>query len=95
MNFGNFESFFSYLLEELCVFSLCLSPQIRCESFSIKTLIEVEAFEIFEIQFIRAIRSNLIDYRKGELLLFHDSFESLRYCKHVVIFKCSIICNVL
>ncbi len=57
-----FKSLFSYLLEELCVFSLCLSTQIRCESFSIKTFIEVEACEIFEINFIRAFRSNLIDY---------------------------------
>jgi hypothetical protein len=57
-----FKSLFSYLLEELCVFSLCLSTQIRCELFSIKTLIEVEACETFEINFIRAIRSNFIDY---------------------------------
>ncbi len=57
-----FKSLFSYLLEELCVFSLCLSTQIRCESFSIKTLIEVEACETFEKNFIRAIWSNFIDY---------------------------------
>lgn len=57
-----FKFLFSYLLEELCIFSLCLSTQIRCESFSIKTLIQVEACEIFEKNFISVVRSNLIDY---------------------------------